>query len=30
MNSPANRRMLRESMDELDAGGGTERTLQEP
>jgi antitoxin YefM len=30
MNSPANRRMLRDAMDELDAGGGTEQTLHEP
>ncbi len=30
MNSPANRRMLRQAMDELDADGGTERELQEP
>lgn len=30
MNAPANRRMLREAMDELDAGGGSERSLQEP
>jgi antitoxin YefM len=30
MQSPANRRMLRQAMDELDAGGGTERELQEP
>jgi antitoxin YefM len=30
MNAPANRRMLREPMDELDAGGGVEQTLQEP
>lgn len=30
MRSPANRRMLREAMDELDAGGGTDQTLQEP
>ena len=30
MKSPGNRRMLREAMDELDAGGGAEQTLQEP
>lgn len=30
MRSPANRRVLREAMDELDAGGGTGRTLREP
>lgn len=30
MNSPANRRMLRQSVDELDAGGGTDQTLLEP
>jgi len=30
MNAPANRRMLRQAMDELEAGGGTERDLQEP
>jgi len=30
MHSPANRRMLRQAMDELEAGGGVEHPLQEP
>lgn len=30
MSSPANRCLLRQAMDELDAGGGTGRELQEP
>lgn len=30
MRAPANRQMLRDAMDELDADGGSEHTLQEP